>query len=364
LPGRFSNLQPQFRVSEPKSIIPGPGAILAIVILALSIGGVTWWLNRPRVDPASVGRVELDVVCLGRVDGLEPVASLEPTVAGKVMEVLVKEGQVVKAKDRLLKLDEESYRLRMEEAQEAVTAAEVEVEAARAELKFQPRRRALQEAAILAAVDRAAAARAVYQERKAAKGFGTITAAELIAAESEAKQLEHLVEAERGRLEELDKIDANLRVRAAEAKKAMAQTALKQAEKAVRDCLLLAPSSGVILRVQTSVGESVMPGGMQAPIVYRPDGPLVIRAELEQEFLGRVAPGMKAVIRDDVRAESPTWTGTVQRLGNWIARKRSILLDPGEMNDVRTVECVILLDGKPEGLLVGQRMRVRIGKKE
>ena len=41
-----------------------------------------------------------------------------------------------------------------------------------------------------------------------------------------------------------------------------------------------------------------------------------------------------------------------------------MLLDPGEMNDVRTVECVIVLDGDPAGLLVGQRMRVRIGKAE
>ena len=71
---------------------------------------------------------------------------------------------------------------------------------------------------------------------------------------------------------------------------------------------------------------------------------------------------MKATARDDVRADSPTWTGRVLRVGNWVARKRNPLLEPGEMNDVRTVECVIALDGNPEGLLVGQRMRVRIGR--
>src|SRR2546427_6836152 len=38
-------------------------------------------------------------------------------------------------------------------------------------------------------------------------------------------------------------------------------------------------------------------------------------------------------------------------------------LEPGELNDVRTVECVVTLDSH-EGLLVGQRVRVRLGKGE
>ncbi len=351
-------------MAEPRRI-PGFGAIVAIGFLIVPIVAVAWWLNRPKGETVSGANLsELDVVCLGRVDGQTPVASLEPTAPGKVVELFVVEGQTVKAKDKLLKLDDESLKLRVEEAQEAVTAAGIEVEVAQLEQKFQPRRKMLQETAVVAAMDRAAAARSLYQERKAAKAFGTVTAAELIAAEAEAKQLEHLVEVEKAKLEELDKLDPGLRVRAAEARKAMAQITLKQAQKAVQDCVLLAPADGVVLRVQTSVGETAVPGGLQPAIMFRPNSPLIIRAELEQEFLARVKPGMKVTIQDDVRADSPTWTGTVKHVGNWVARKRSFLLDPGEVNDVRTAECVITLDGKTEGLLVGQRMRVRIGKQE
>jgi multidrug resistance efflux pump len=151
-------------------------------------------------------------------------------------------------------------------------------------------------------------------------------------------------------------------VKAAEAKKRQAQIAHKQAEKAVRDCVLVAPSAGVVLRVNVSVGETAAPGGLQPAVMFRPDGPLVVRAELEQEFLGRVRPEMRATVRDDARAEAPAWTGRVLRVGSVVARKRSVLLEPGEVNDVRTVECVIALDGPTDGLLVGQRMRVRIGK--
>ena len=98
------------------------------------------------------------------------------------------------------------------------------------------------------------------------------------------------------------------------------------------------------------------------PIVFRPDGPLVVRAEIQQEFLGRVKPGMKATLRDDARADSPTWAGKVRTVGQLVAPRKAILLEPGELNDVRTIECVIALDGNPDGLLVGQRMRVRIGR--
>ena len=48
-------------------------------------------------------------------------------------------------------------------------------------------------------------------------------------------------------------------------------------------------------------------------------------------------------------------------MAGWVAQKRSFLLDPGEVNDVRTVECVVELDRPADGLWVGQRVRVRIG---
>ena len=105
-----------------------------------------------------------------------------------------------------------------------------------------------------------------------------------------------------------------------------------------------------------------MPGGLQQAIVFRPDGPLVVRAELDQEFLGRVRAGMTATVTDDVRPDAPVWKGKVEGVGNWVARRRSIVLEPGEMNDVRTVECIIALEGKPEEMLIGQRVRVRISR--
>ena len=350
-------------MSEQQRRIPGLSAIIAIAFLIVPIVAVAWWLNRPKPGAdAAGGLTDLDVVCLGRVDGQSPTANLEPIIPGQVVALFVVEGQTVRSRDPILKLDDESFKLREEEASQAVAAAGIEVQAAQLEQEFYPRRKQLQKAAIAAAEERVALSQQFYQERKMGKSFGTVTAAELLAGEAEIKQAEYVVAAEKAKLEELEKNTPELRVQAAKLKKAIAETSLKLAKKALRDCLLLAPADGTILRVQTSVGESLVPGALQSAILFRPAGPLIIRAELEQEFLGRVKPGMKAIVRDDVRPDSPTWTGTVQRIGNWVARKRSTLFDPGEVNDVRTVECIITLDGKPDALLVGQRMRVRIGK--
>jgi multidrug resistance efflux pump len=353
---------------EPKRRIPGLGIIIAIAVLILPIAGVAWWLNRPKGGDSGGGRdlADLDVVCLGRVDGLTPVASLEPAIPGRVVELFVTDGQAVKAGDRILRLDDESLKLKEEEAKAAVEAADIEVQYAVLERNLYPIRKATQKSALAAANERLNASRKLLDEKRAGQKFGTVTAVELIAAELEIKQLEQLEQVEQSRMKEVDESElaVKLKVDAANTKKTMAHIAEKQAKKAVNDCVLVAPTNGVVLRVQTSRGEAVVPGGMQPPIIFRPESQLVVRAELEQEFLGRVQKGMKATIRDDARANSPTWNGTVLRVGNWVARKRTVLLEPGEVNDVRTVECVIVLDGDTTGLLVGQRMRVRIGKAE
>ncbi len=346
----------------PRRRIPGLSVIFTAALVLLPLAVFAWWLNQPEAAPAAGGTplAELDVVCLGRVDGLRAVAHLEPALPGRVGEVRDVEGKHLPAGAEILKLEDESHRLRVEEATAAITAAELEVEAAKQDQRLYPLRRTTQEASVAAATERVAAARRLLEEKKTGRSFGTVTAAEIIAAESEIKQLSQLEGVERSRLKEVDTANPSLKVRAAEARKVIADIALKQAEKAVRDCVLVAPTSGTVLRVLIAKGEAVAPGASQAPVVFRSDGPLVVRAELEQEYLGRVKAGMKATVTDDARVESPTWRGTVLSVGQVVARKRSVVFEPGELNDVRTVECVITLEGNTEGLLVGQRMRVRI----
>src|SRR5690606_29509768 len=119
-----------------------------------------------------------------------------------------------------------------------------------------------------------------------------------------------------------------------------------------------APARGRILRRVGSVGDLTGPAAPQPPLFFVPDQPPVVRAEVDQEFIGRLREGMFARVRDDIRPDSPTWTGRLERVGGWVARRRSILLDPGQINDVRTLECVVRIEESPAPLLIGQRVRV------
>ena len=58
-------------------------------------------------------------------------------------------------------------------------------------------------------------------------------------------------------------------------------------------------------------------------VVFAPAGPLVVRAEVDQESLGRVAVGMPAEVQDENRPDGPVWKGRVKQLARWVAQRRS-----------------------------------------
>src|SRR5262245_228599 len=99
--------------------LPGLGAIIVVLFLIAPLVAVGWWLSRTKGDSTAPGPAltELDVVCSGRVDSLAPVASLDPPIPGKVAELMASEGQPVASGKPLLRLDDESLKFRVEEAQ-------------------------------------------------------------------------------------------------------------------------------------------------------------------------------------------------------------------------------------------------------
>ncbi|HUR55378.1 MAG TPA: biotin/lipoyl-binding protein [Gemmataceae bacterium] len=345
---------------------PSVGAIVAGACLLVPLAGVVWWLYRPKPDVTKNGPAlsDLDVVAVGRIDGLAQLASLEPSVSGRVVKVRAMEGDTVKEGQELVLLDDSGYKLQEEQARAALLAADIELSSATLELDQHPSKVLAQAASLTAAATKLTAARQSLEERRKQLSFNTLTPGEFAVLEAQVKDLEQLEVLEQIRKSDLAAVEAGLklRVKAAEAKKAAADVAVRTAEKAVQDCVLRAPSAGTVLRVQTGPGESVSPGYPRAPILFRPEGPLVVRVELEQEFLARVSTGAKATIRDETRTDSPTWTGRVLSVAKYVGPKRTIVLEPGVLNDVRTVECVITLDPPANGLLVGQRMRVQISR--
>lgn len=82
--------------------------------------------------------------------------------------------------------------------------------------------------------------------------------------------------------------------------------------------------------------------------------------EVAQESAYRVKIGDVATIHDDSN-DSRVWHGHVTTLSDWFTQRRSVLQEPLQFNDVRTLECLMTLNPDQPPLRIGQRVRVLIG---
>lgn len=121
---------------------------------------------------------------------------------------------------------------------------------------------------------------------------------------------------------------------------------------------LYAPADGTILRVFTSTGDLLGTQPKVAAIQFCPHGERIIRAEVQQEWAAKVEVGQVAIVADEARA-GYQWKGKVTRVSDWYAHRRSMIFEPFQYNDVRTLECLVSVEpGRP--LRIGQRVRVTI----
>lgn len=141
-----------------------------------------------------------------------------------------------------------------------------------------------------------------------------------------------------------------------------AQAKYDQAKLAKEECTLVAPEAGTLMRVLAHRGETLgaIPRGPALQFVQ--NGTKIIRAEILQEWAGKVREKQAVEIEDDTSSDpkAAKWKGTIKRLSGWIDKKRSIVLEPFNYNDVRTLECIIQLADSDQNLRIGQRVRVAI----
>ncbi|MGL6096600.1 MAG: biotin/lipoyl-binding protein, partial [Fimbriiglobus sp.] len=146
----------------------GPATAVAagLLLVAASVGGVAWWNARPAAAPTAVVPADPDVICTGRVDAAGPVIPLEPLQPGRVVAVAVKEGDAVKAGQTVLRIEDDTARFRLTQANAAVDAATVELDAAKAEAEQFAGRIAAQEHLAAAAAARIEFARKMLAQRR------------------------------------------------------------------------------------------------------------------------------------------------------------------------------------------------------
>jgi multidrug resistance efflux pump len=228
---------------------------------------------------------------------------------------------------------------------------------------------AQQKAAIAVARARVAGAKRILAAKKAQQKMDAIGRSrndpilveEIGSSMERVKEFEETETAERQKLRVLEAQDPGADVALAQAEAATMQARLRQAEQALEEHVLRAPVAGKVLRLFVSVGELVGAQPKQPVVQFSPDRPRIIRAEIEQVFSTRVAVGQPAVVEDDGRSGN-AWRGHVMRLADWYTQRRMVAEEQLQLKDVRTLECLIMLEPGQPPLRIGQRVRVTISE--
>jgi multidrug resistance efflux pump len=319
-------------------------------------------------DPAAEEERKL-VVCYGYADLDRGVVALHPSQAGRVEAVPVEENQEVAAGAVLLRLDDRTARLHVEEAKAVLDESLAKLSEAEKGPERHKADLARQQAAVEVARRRIASAEhtlTARQERQKVETIGRyredpVTNQYVASSAQHVKELEEAAKLERESLRVLELKDPDLEISTARAEVATMRARLHQAEQTLEEHVLKAPGAGRVLRIMASRGEMLSMQAKPPAIQFCPDGPLIIRAEVDQAFALSLKIGLPTVVEDDGHSES-RWRGHVSRIADWYTQRRMIAEEQLQMKDVRTLECVIALDPKQPPLRIGQRVRVTISR--
>ncbi|HEX4589305.1 MAG TPA: biotin/lipoyl-binding protein [Gemmataceae bacterium] len=306
------------------------------------------------------------VVLLGTVD-LEYVPGgyvpLSPTQPGEVVEVNVREGQEVKKGDVLLRVDQEIPQQLVAQAETGVRLAEDLLAQAQQQADRYKAGVEAQQAAVDAAKHKITAAEIRLARQRRIQTIGQSNDEEINASTEDLNAAKSLAAAEEAKLRAMQANKPDAKIREATDNVTLARQRADQARLAVKRCSLEAPADGTIARLTIAKGAVLGPQSRQAPVLFTPAGPRVVRTEVPQEFAHRVQVGMAAVVQDEATGQM-TWRGHVKERGTAFLPKRSAG-GPESIgltgSEERLLECLVVLDANQSLPLLGQRVRVNIG---
>jgi HlyD family secretion protein len=300
------------------------------------------------------------VVLSGYVDVEEGIISLYPLLPGRVEKVLVRENDAVKQGTELLRLDDRVAKLKLEQAQADLTAAQAKYEAAKQLPELHRSKLAQQTEAVNAMQNRLSAARNKDKSAKKLFDIKQLSQEELDAARDLVKEAEAGERAEKEKLSALKKLDPFLDVRQAAALLDAKKAQLEEAKYALREQVLRAPEDGIVLRVNVGPGDVLGPIPKDAAILFSGSQRRIIRVNVEQEFAGQVKIDYPAEVQDYINPDG-VWRGKVVRIADVFMHTRTLLPQRFSLSgdDTRTLECIVVLDDTSE-LRLGQRVRVTI----
>ena len=310
-----------------------------------------------RIEPSQNPDTTLDrpqgdfVGGLGIVEPREQETRLSPSVAGRIAQVHVVEGQFVEVGTLLVELESGPETA-------ALAAAEADVAVQRASLSRSRRGLRPEDLNAItrdadAAESRAELSRGVLERLENAARSGAVTGDEVDRARRQAEADRFAVEASQarqmsgrtGRRE--DVLVAMAQLQAAEARRDQARATLERLR-------VVAPVAGEVMEIRNRIGEYVVPSPTDAMILLGDTRQLRVRLDIDERDVARVRVGAETIVRVDA-FPGRDFRGHVVILGERMGRKILRTDEPTERIDTKVLECVVELESF-DGLIPGLRV--------
>jgi Multidrug resistance efflux pump len=317
-----------------------------VVVACLWLHGQSRPLARP-VKPISQNDKPQTIFAPGVVEGASEQVALRLELAGKIEEVFVNEGDFVEPATLLVKLDDATYRQKIDLLQAELSIVQAELQRLKNGAHQQER---LEAAAILDArqarlthadgelsrAKRLLESRAIG-DQEVARWVGEVTT---LQAEVHAAKAHHDLLESPAREDEVKSIEA--KISAAEARLELAKTELSRT-------LLHAPSAGQVLEVNHEPGELIDPNDPKPTIVIADTRRLRVRAFVEERDAIEVRTGMTARITAD-GAPGQVFTGHVAEVLPRMSFKQVWTDRADERFNTKSREVLIDLDERARGV--------------
>lgn len=229
----------------------------------------------------------------GRIEA--PLVDIAPRIQGRVVEVLVREGDHVKAGDLLVRLDLAEVALAPARDAQSVTAAEARVR----DLSSGSRTAEIA-AAGAERTDRVAAlalAREELARQQVLRGKRVGTQRDLDRAASDVERAQAALDAATQRLRLVQQGFRQWQTRQAEAELGRAQRVKAQSDIVVREAELRAPSDAVVLHRLVEPGALLGPG--QSALTLGLEARLYVRTFIPEPRLGQIRQGQAVQVKVD-----------------------------------------------------------------
>jgi len=335
------------------------------VVLAAGVGyGVNEWTEARKreqqtsslsaVAQPAPAKADWVASAAGRVEPRGGEIRLTAQVPGRVVNVLARINDTVKAGDVLVLLDEEEARARLAAAEAEEAARRRDRDAESVGRQAQDRRTAEDE---LAEAERSLHAARVdldrlvaEQRRNAASQNDVERARAALAAAEERVQQERI---ELSRMASASDMPLPTRLESA---LAQARAEMRLAEIAFDRTRIRAPIDGTVLDVNVKVGEMLAPSPEAVAVTLGDLSGLRVRAEVEERDISKIRVGQRVTVRSDA-FPGRDFEGKVSSVAGFVGPPRLGSRGPRKPTDLDILEVMIDLDGRPP-LLPGMRTDV------